>query len=325
MFRVSWLFVVLFGLAVTGATLMNISLVNRARAALNEGILGTSSSAILTSHVAVVIPDTRDSFFDGLIAGVQSEAARAGAAVQVFRYHGASPYQDETWFQLCLSARVDGVIFYSSPDLKTASRRAAAVEAGVIFVPLGTQVPAGETGSFIGSSRLLQGVEAGYQLAQKLGSSARVGVLLSSETEGPVEADPVYQGVKMALKNHPGARIVQAVRARPGILSGEEAASTLLRSAPSVNVLVCATAPVTEGAAQVVIDQGRVGQVHIVGTDESPTIDRLVDRGVILATIVRDSRRMGAEALRAFEALRLGREPPILEVGYTVRTQGDNP
>jgi ABC-type sugar transport system substrate-binding protein len=84
--------------------------------------------------------------------------------------------------------------------------------------------------------------------------------------------------------------------------------------------LVCASAPITEGAVQVVVDQGRVGQIVIIGTDRSPTIDRLVDKGVIAASIVRDSRRMGAEALKAFLAARDGVPfRTAVEVGFNVR------
>jgi len=152
-----------------------------------------------------------------------------------------------------------------------------------------------------------------------------VGLLLSSDGERDPREDPVYRGVASALKLYPGAQIVQVSRARPGFLSGEEAASALLKAEPSINVLVCASAPITEGAVQVVVDQGRVGQILIIGTDQSPTIDRLIDRGVIAATIVRDSRRMGAQALAAFLSARGG--APFLaaiEVGFTVLSRQES-
>lgn len=130
----------------------------------------------------------------------------------------------------------------------------------------------------------------------------------------------MYRGVLVTLQSYPGAKIVLASRAGPGILSGEEAASAILRSEPSINVLVCASAPITEGAAQVVVDQGKVGQLLIIGTDDSPTIDKLIDKGVIAASIVRDSRKMGVEALRAFIQAKDGVPfRQAVEVGFTVR------
>jgi len=319
--KAGWLFVLLFGVALAGATLMNLALINQARTALNEGILRPLPSRTPPlSHLALVIPETRDSFFDGLTEGVKKAAAAGGAAVQVFRYHESSPDQAEAWFQLCLSARLDGVLLYSVGNELTDGRRRDAAAANVVFVPVGTQVPAPDPRGFIGSSRLLQGIEAGNQATQKLGSAARIGLILSSEADGSAESDPVYRGVEVALRSYPGARIVRAAKARPGLLSGEEAAQALLRAEPGVNLLIGASAPITEGAAQVIVDQGRVGRVLLVGTDESPTIDRLVDKGVILASIVRDSRRMGAEAVGAYLSARAGKPlPAAVEVGFTVR------
>jgi len=321
-FRVSWLFVLLFALALGGATLMNVVLISQTRKALDEGILGDKSGgAVYRYHVALVIPDSADSFFEGLRDGVASLAPQAGVAVQIFRYHTNFPEEAETYFQLCLTSRVDGVILYAGSDGRMAARRAEAEAAHVVFIPVGTESP-GLTGQgFIGSSSLLQGVESGNQLTRRLGKSARVGLLLTSDGDEP-RADPVYQGVSAALQSFPGARIVRASRAQPGILSGEEAASVLLRDYPSINVLVCASAPITEGAAQVVVDLGRVGQILIIGTDRSPTIDRLVDKGVIAASIVRDSQKMGEDALRAFVGAQDGVPfEKAVEVGFTVRSR----
>jgi ABC-type sugar transport system substrate-binding protein len=319
--RASWLFVAVFGLALAGATLMNLILISQTRQALDEGILGNKAGgASFRYHLGLVIPDSTDSFFEGLRRGVTEAANRADVAVQVFLYHANVPDEAETYFQLCLTSRLDGVILYTGADGRMAARGAQALSEDVVFIPVGTQVPPGAGQGFIGSSSLLQGVESGNQLTQRLGKAARVGLLLTSDGETEPQDDPVYQGVSVALQSYPGARIVRAARARPGILSGEEAASALFKAEPTINVLVCASAPITEGAVQVVVDQGRVGQILIIGTDRSPTIDRLVDKGVIAASIVRDSTKMGAEALKAFLSARGGAPfRNAVEVGFTVR------
>jgi len=321
--RAGWLFILLFALALAGATVMNLVLIGQTRKALDEGILSDKSpGAVLKYHVALIIPDSPDSFFDGLREGVLKTAGTEGVAVQVFRYHANVPDEAETYFQLCLTSRVDGVILYAGPDGQMAWRGEQAAAEDVVFIPVGTLTPPRTVLGFIGSSSLLQGVEGGNQVIRRLGRSARVGLLLTSEGERVPVEDPVYEGMVIALRSAPGAQIVRVSRARPGILSGEEAASALLKADPTINVLVCASAPITEGAAQVVVDQGRVGQVLIVGTDESPAIDRLVDKGVIAASIVRDSKKMGVEAVKAFLGARAGtpfRKP--VEVGFNVRTR----
>lgn len=322
--RVSWFFVVLFALALTGATAMNLILINQARKALDEGILGTRSlAAPARHHLALVIPDIADSFFEGLVAGVKGLAGTEGVAVQIFRYRADDPGQAEASFQLCLTAHLDGVIFFGGSDDSLAERAARATAENVVFIPVGTHAPVSTDVGFIGSSSLLQGIESGNQAGQRKGRAARIGVILSSEGEEVPQQDAVYRGILVAIRSYPGAQIVRVVRAKPGILSGEEATSTLLKADPSINVLICASAPVTEGAAQVIVDQGRVGQVVLIGTDESPTINRLVDKGVIAASVVRDSFKMGRVALNAFLSARDGKAfREAVEVGFSVRTAG---
>jgi len=320
--RLNGLFVILFGLALAGATTMNLILINQARKALDEGILGTGSQVTpALHHLALVIPDTPDSFFDGLVAGVREKAPVSGVAVQVFRYRENVSEEAEAYFQLCLTSHLDGIIFFGGADGQTATRMAQAQAENVVFIPVGTQAPGVSGQGFIGSSSLLQGIESGNQLGMRKGRSARVGLLLTSEGEGDPRDDPVYRGVSVALQAYPGAQIVRVARAGPGILSGEEAASALLKAEPSINVLVCASAPITEGAAQVVVDLGRVGRILLIGTDESVTIDRLVDKGVIAASVVRDSKKMGAVALDSFLMVRGGTPfRGAVEVGFSVRS-----
>ncbi len=323
MFRqVSWFLVLLFGLALAGATTMNLVLINQARKALDEGILGTKTRELPAKHhLALVIPDTTDSFFDGLIAGVRENSAASEVAIQVFRYRESAPEEAEAYFQLCLSSHVDGVVLFTGSERDQRARVAQAEAENVVFIPVGTQAPGGSGQGFIGSSSFLQGVESGTLLGRLKGQSARVGVLLTSEGDSDARSDPVFHGVSLALRPYQGAEILQVARVGPGFLSGEEAASNLLRSQPSINALVCASAPITEGAAQVVVELGRVGRVVIIGTDESVTIDRLVDKGVIAASVVRDSRKMGAVALSSFLAAREGTPfRSAVEVGFKVRS-----
>jgi ribose transport system substrate-binding protein len=110
-----------------------------------------------------------------------------------------------------------------------------------------------------------------------------------------------------ALKPFSGAAIVAAARSRPGLLAGSETAATMLHDHPELNALVCSSAQDTIGAAQVVVDMNLVGRIVIIGADETPEIRRYIDKGVIAASIVRDSRWIGVEAVRAFRRLKEAR------------------
>ncbi|HET7838212.1 MAG TPA: substrate-binding domain-containing protein [Rectinemataceae bacterium] len=319
--KAAWILAFVFGLAFLGATLMNADLIAGSRKALARGVLRDKSSIPAARYqLVVVLPDTDDSFFRGILDGIREAAPSFESAVQVFRYPQASVSEAARYYEIALRAKVDGLIMYTPRNDLDAGRGERARRNGVIFVPVGTDAPPGSRPGFIGSGSLLQGFEGGTLICAQLGSSSRIGVILPSSGTGDPGEEPLYRGVSAAIKAFPGATIAAVARAQPGVLSGEEAASSLLRKDPSINALFCSSSLDTTGAAQVVVDLNRVGRIVIVGADETPEIRRYIDKGVVAASIVRDSRRIGLEAVRLFSRLKAGAlATETVEVGFSVK------
>ena len=320
--RIAWILTVLFGMAFLGATLMNASLVEKSRRAFTGGVFReTATIPRARYHLVLVLPDDDDSFFTGLVEGVRAGATEADAAVQVFMYPGSSSMEKERFFDIALGAGVDGLIMYSPRGDPVVERAREAAAKGVVFVPVGTDLPEGSPDGFIGSASLLQGFEGGKRICLALGSAARVGVILPANGTGPEEEEPLYRGLSASLQSFPGAKVAALTRARPGTLAGEEAASAMLGTDPSINAIFCANSRDTMGVAQVVVELNRVGRILVIGADETPEILRYIEKGVVAASIVRDSKWIGREAVRAFAWIKAGGQAanPI-EAGFYVRT-----
>jgi len=295
----AWILAVVFGLAFVGATLMNADLIGKSRRGLaSAGLRGRAAEA--RYQVMVVLPDVNDSYFQGLLEGIQAAAPQADSAVQVFRYPSGFPAQAEQYYEIALRAKVDGLVMFTPRDDRTVERAEKARRSGVVFIPVGIDPPAGNPPGFIGTGSLRQGLEGGRRICNRLGDAARVGVILPATGSGDPTFEPLYRGVAAALKVFPGAAVVSALRAEPGVLSGVETASTMLRSHPEINALFCSSSQDTVGAAQVVVDLNRVGRVLIIGADASPEIRRYLERGIISASIVRNSQWIGHQAVEAF-------------------------
>ncbi|HTX72466.1 MAG TPA: substrate-binding domain-containing protein, partial [Rectinemataceae bacterium] len=224
--KAAWILSLVFGLAFLGAALLNADLIGMSREALARGVLRSPAAAPQARYqLVVVVPDTDDSFFKGLLAGIQQSAASADAAVQVFRYPGTVSAEAEQYFEIALRAKVDGLIMYTPRNDEVADRFQTAERSGVAFVPVGTDAPDSAKRGFIGSGSLLQGFEGGKIICSALGASARVGVILPATGRGDLRDELLYRGVASAIGTYRGASIAAVVRARPGILSGEEAAA----------------------------------------------------------------------------------------------------
>ena len=325
--KIAWILTILFGMTFLGATLMNASLVEKSRKAFTGGVFRqTSMIPRARYHLVLVLPDDDDSFFTGLVEGVRAGAAEADAAVQVFTHQGSSVSEKERFFDIALGAGVDGLIMFSPLGDPVVERARKAAAKGVVFVPVGTDLPEGSPSGFIGSASLLQGFEGGKRICLALGSSARVGVILPANGSGPEEEEPLYRGLSASLQTFPGASVAALTRARPGTLAGEEAASAMLGADPSINAIFCANSRDTMGVAQVVVELNRVGRVLVIGADETPEILRYIEKGVVAASIVRDSKWIGREAVRSFGRIKAGEQPadPI-EAGFYVRTNEGGP
>ena len=320
--RAAWILTALFGLAFLGAALLNADLIAKSRRALASGaFLEKPAAETARYHLVVILPDADDSFFKGLLEGIQDSASVVGSVVQVFRYPNSFPQEAERYFEIALRSKVDGLIMFTPRNDRLVERIRKAALAGVAFVPVGTDPPAEASVGFIGSSSLQQGFEGGKRICAELGASARIGVILPASEAVAPQDEPLYRGVLSALRTYPHAQIVSVARARAGILSGEETASAMLRGHPEINALFCSSSRETLGAAQVVIDLNRVGRILIIGADETPEIQHYVDKGVIAASIVRDSRRIGQEAVLSFSRLKEHLPAlPAVEAGFTVRT-----
>jgi len=321
----AWIFAVVFGLVFLCATLLNADLIGRSRAALSRNVLrNPTRSAGARYHLVVILPDSNDSFFRGLLNGIGESAPKAGAAVQVFRYPAASPLEAEPYFEIALRAKVDGLIMFVPRNDRVAERAQIAARNGVVFIPVGTEAPPGSQPGFIGAGSLRQGIEGGRRICEELGSAARIGIILPTTGPGKVLDEPIYRGVAAAIKAYPPASIVAARRARPGVLSGEETASAMVRAHPSLNALFCSSSSDTVSAAQVVVDMNKVGSILIIGADESPEIHRYIQKGVVKASIVRDSEWIGREAVSAFSSSKEnGSARPPVEAGYSVSSSSE--
>jgi ribose transport system substrate-binding protein len=313
--RISWMLAAFFGLVFIGATALNASLIGRARSALSGAEPAAREAAgreIARYHLVAIVPDTDDSLFEGLLKGVSDAAPAADAAVQVFRYAGQSPEEADRFLELAVRSKVDGIVMYAPRSGVSAAlysaRSALAARNGIILVPVGTDAPPGVEGTFIGSGSLLQGFEGGEFIRGKLGPSARVGLILpaSGGEKGRIEDQPLYRGLVSALDSARGAAVSAVVEAQPGILSGEADAEAMLRAHPEINALFCSSASDTVGAAQVLIDRGEVGKILLIGTDNTRDIQRYIDKGIVAASLVRDSEKIGREAIATFARIKTG-------------------
>lgn len=329
--RAAWrmLPIVVFGVALAGALAINISLVNRSRNALTSTILRNPATVRTAKfHIVAILPDTADPFYTHLIEGLREESERQNAALQIFYYTstaigeaGNTSEEVLRWFEIALRSKADGIILFQPKGMDVQRFAQKAESERIPFVPLAMDAPQSWTRSGVTGDSFSQGKEASTLVLGLLGTVVRVGIILSSDTSlgYAFNEEPFYRGVEEVLKGRPGAAIAAAVREEESILGGEDACARMLTEHPDINAILCIDAKATIGAAQVIIDRGNVGQIIIIGADENSEVNRLIEKGVVHASIVRDAAAMGRSGISLVVGQLIGtRSPERISVGYHV-------
>jgi ABC-type sugar transport system substrate-binding protein len=308
--RKNWLslfLLITFSLALTLTTVLNILLIGKSREELGKSVLRNPASLkTVKKHFIAILPAISDPFFINLYYGIQQGATKESAGLELLTYSSeveisqsflsAEAYR---FFDIALRSKPDGVVMYFPPGSDIKSFSSKAQEKQVPFVPIAMDQPVQGIPALVTSDSFTQGSEAVSTALGLLGKDARIGVILPAGNPNSfiISEEPFLNGAIFELNRKHQGKIVAAEREEENILGGEAVCTNMIEKYPELNCFICTNARSTVSAAQVIIDRGLVGKIVIIGADEDLDVARLLEKGIIQATIVRDAIKMGETAV----------------------------
>ncbi|MFQ3621689.1 MAG: substrate-binding domain-containing protein [Spirochaetales bacterium] len=294
---------------------LNIWFIGKSREELTKTVLRNPSSIRnQKQHIISILPALSDPFLSNIEAGIQQEAENLDSAVQFFYYSSdiisghLLPVEAYRYVDIALRSGADGIIMYfpAGAEVETFLRKAQAFN--IPFVPVAMDVPAKPIEGFVTSDSYAQGRESASIAISLLGKDARIGVILPSGTPNSftIAEEPFLQGAHKAIEEKGKGEIIAVEREEVSILGSEEACSLMIQNYPEINAFICTNARNTVSVAQVIIDRGLVGKIIIVGADENAEVTRLLEKGVVQATVVRDAVQMGRASIKTLQQIRKG-------------------
>lgn len=305
--RFSLFLLIIFSTALAFTTLVNILLIGKSREELDNSVLRNSASLkTVKKHIIAILPAISDPFFINLYYGIQQGATKESAGLELLSYSSevevsqsflsAEAYR---FFDIALRSKPDGIIMYFPPgsDIKSFSGKAQAKQ--IPFVPIAMDQPVQGIPALVTSDSFIQGSEAITVALGLLGKDARIGVILPAGNPNSfiISEEPFLNGAIFELNRKQQGKISAVEREEESILGGEEVCTAMLQQYPELNCFICTNARSTVSVAQVIIDRGMVGKIVIIGADEDLDVARLLEKGIIQATIVRDAIKMGETAV----------------------------
>jgi len=195
-------------------------------------------------------------------------------------------------------------------------------EAGIPLMTVDSGVNSDIPRSFIATDNVEAGKKAGSKLAELVEGPAKVAVIsYVKETATQIERE---RGVREILEADERFDIVGTYYSDGDENIAYETTKELLRKHPDLAGVVGLNEPSSVGAGRAIKDMGRRGEVKLVGFDSSIDEVRLLEEGIIQATVVQRPFNMGYLSIKTAVDLMAGKKvPAVIDTGSLVVTKSN--
>lgn len=227
------------------------------------------------------------------------------------------------YIDIATISKVDGIITHVSfdGDFKTLIDTADSNKIPVITIE--NDIKESRRKAFVGANSFILGEEAGKLMIKATGGKANIAVIMSNDTG----SDAISQNIKMngflsVIKDNPKMQVKKVYTSELGTLSAEEITQSLINNEQKIDALYITDSVDTIGAAQVLVDFSKVGDIAIVGYGDTPDILRYIKKGIIYGTVLSDPYKMGYESVKAmFEIKKNDNVSNFIDIGVNIITK----
>ena len=312
------------GIIITSLLLLT-AFINSLYRSLRLNIFSPESDTVLEYHFSLYVPDSRNSFFEGIIRGAQRAAGELNSAIQI---HSNDPAKNELEFSAFTG--VDGVIISPPLDYALGRHMEKLRENQIPAVLINHNLPSDKPWPFIGINNFDLGRRIG-QILFGFPEYIHLAVVYSDKAPGIfTERTLVEMGISAVLGNRFSGSIVR-YRTNLNPLDAEALLLNIFRSPnihavnpsiedrPVMNTIVFTDPEDTVAAAQALVDLNLVGQIHIIGFGNDPGVIDGLKKGIISATVIVNPEQIGYEAVYSLAALRrTGYTSASIETGIEI-------
>jgi len=280
------------------------------------------ASAVLAADLTfVMVPKGVHPYYEPCFEGFKAAAEKYGITAEY-----EAPQQFDIALQVkviedLIARGVDGIAISALDDKPLVPVIKRAMAEGIMVLTFDAPAPSSDQLSYIGTNNKNAGYSAGEKLAEMIGDTGKVAVLqgglgapnLNMRREGIAEA---FQAVA------PGIEIVTVEDTQGKFDLAVNKTEAILETYPDVNAIFGVSAYGAPGAAKVVKEQGKAGQVMVGGFDDLKDTLEGIKEGTIQFCLVQKTYTMGWLAVENLLAATKGEEiPEEIDTGIIVVTK----
>ena len=255
-------------------------------------------------HFSIILNNADEPYVKDLEKGLIDTANSLEAAIEINYSNGVDDYKDAIkYINIAIDSNVDGIIThaYNTEEFQKLINKAE--EHKIPVITLDADLSDSKGSAYVGTNGFETGSKAGQLVSEALNKKAKVAIILEN-LESYGNANIKLEGFNSGIKNYKDITVETVKISDNGILGANDVTQEILNNYTGVNAIVCTSSKDTIGAAQLVVDFNRVGDITIIGYDSTPEILSYIQKGVIYGTIVPGAYKIGCDSIRTLVSLK---------------------
>lgn len=253
--------------------------------------------------------------------GIQAEAEATGVNVNTIGETKVDVDAMVKYIDSAIASKVDGIITMALSPSAIGPAIDRAKDAGIPVILVDTDAPESKRDAYVGTSNYDAGKAAGEAMIEATGGNAQIGIIRG--TEGQETDNDRIDGFQDAIADEAGMKVIDIQSCNSDMLTGTQKAQDMLKAYPEMNAIFGSEGTGAVAAGKILVEQGKEGQVTVIGFDDTEECLDYIRQGVVHGTIAQKPNYMGKTAVDMLNDINSGKqlEETLIDSGVTLVTK----
>ncbi len=266
---------------------------------------------------AVILKTQATDFWTKMWKGVEDKAAEMGVQVDIYSAQSEEDFEGQVAIlEKCINDGYDGIAIAPLSASNMVSTVAKATTAGITIVNIDEKLDmaemekqGGAVVGFVTTDNVAVGAKGAGYIAENVEKGSKVAIIEGKA--GNASGEDRRDGAKKAFEDA-GLEVVGSIPADWDRQKALDAATSFIQQNPDLKGIYCCNDTMALGALQAVINENKLGEIFVVGTDGDTEAVDSVNKGELSATVAQDPAGIGAKGLELLvEAVQAGNKGEV--------------
>ena len=266
---------------------------------------------------AVILKTQATDFWTKMWKGVEDKAEEMGITVDIYSAQNEEDFEGQVAIlEKCINDGYDGIAIAPLSASNMVSTVAAATKAEITMVNIDEKLDmeemekqGGAVVGFVTTDNVAVGAKGAGYIAENVEKGSKVAIIEGKA--GNASGEDRRDGAKKAFEDA-GLEVVGSIPADWDRQKALDAATSFIQQNPDLKGIYCCNDTMALGALQAVINENKLGEIFVVGTDGDTEAVDSVNKGELSATVAQDPAGIGAKGLELLvEAVQAGNKGEV--------------